>query len=82
MAVAPHPPEISDLASCDFFLFMRLKSLKVSFPDIALTQEQSPTILNVIPKREFQQWQKHWTCCINSEGDYFDGASTPTISKG
>jgi len=65
MVVAPHPPYSSDLAPCDFFLFLRMK-LKVKGRRFHVTeiQEESLTILHTIPKSQFQQyfqqWLKHW----------------------
>jgi transposase len=75
MAVVPHPPYSPDLAPCNFFLFpwVKLKLKGRRFQDVTEIQEQLPTVLHAIPKskfqRCFQQWQKRWTCCINSEGD-------------
>jgi hypothetical protein len=43
------------------------------FPDVPEIQEQSMMVLHVIP-RQFQQllqhWQKQWTHCTCSDGDY------------
>jgi hypothetical protein len=81
MAVVLHPPYLPDLALCDFFLFPRMK-LKLKgrrFQDLTEIQEQSLTILHVIPKSQFhwclQQWPKCWLHCINLEGEYFEGDS-------
>jgi hypothetical protein len=66
MAVVPHTRYSPNLAPCDFFLFQRMKSkLKWRhFQDVTEIQEQSLTVLHVIPKsqfqRFFQQWQKRW----------------------
>jgi transposase len=75
MAMVPHPPYSPDLAPCDFSLFPRMK-LKLKyrrFQDVTEIPEQSLTFLHAIPKSQFQrcfqQWQKRWTRCINSEGD-------------
>jgi hypothetical protein len=58
MVVAPHPPYSSDLAPCDFFLFLRIKSkLKGRFQDINEIREQLLTVLHMIKKSQFQQWQ-------------------------
>jgi phage terminase large subunit-like protein len=47
------------------------------FQDVTEIQEQSLTVLHAIPKSQFQrcfqQWQKRWTRCINSEGEYLEG---------
>jgi hypothetical protein len=81
MAVVPHPPYLPDLAPCEFFLFPRMK-LKLKghcFQDVIEIQEQSLTVLYMIPKSHFQwcfkQWQKCQTHCINFEGEYFEGDS-------
>jgi hypothetical protein len=77
MAVVPHPPYLPALSPCDFFLFPRMKSkLKGRrFQDVTEIQEESLTVLHAIPKfqfqRCFQQCQKPWTRCINSEREYF-----------
>jgi hypothetical protein len=79
MAVASHPPYWPHLAPYDFFLFPKMKSkLKGRrFQDVTEIQEQLLNVLNAIPKSQFQrcfqQWQKRWTNCINSEGEYFEG---------
>jgi hypothetical protein len=80
MAVVPHLPYSPDLGPCDFFLFLRMK-LKVKGRRFHVTeiQEESLTILHAIPKSQFQQffqqWQKRWTHCMNSKGEYFEGDS-------
>jgi hypothetical protein len=81
MAVVPHLPYFPDLVPCDFFLFPTVKSkLKGRhFQDVTEIQEQLLTVLDAIPKsqfqRYFQQWQKRWTRCMNSEGEFFEGDS-------
>jgi hypothetical protein len=81
MAVVPHSPHSPDLAPCDFFFFPIMKSkLKGRrFQDVTEIQEQSLAVLYAIPKSQFQrcfqQWQKRWTPCINSEDEYFEGDS-------
>jgi hypothetical protein len=66
MTMVPHPPYSPDL-----FPRMKLKLKGSRFQDITEIQEQSLTVLHVIPKCQFhwcfQQWQKRWTRCINSE---------------
>jgi hypothetical protein len=55
------------LTSCDFLLFLRIKSQLQwqNFLEIPKIQEQMLTVLDTIPKRQFQlcfqQWQKCWT---------------------
>jgi hypothetical protein len=71
MAMVPYPPYLPGLAPSDLFLFLRIK-LQVKgccFQNVSEIQEQLLTILHAISKCQFQQWQKHWTHYINSEGD-------------
>jgi hypothetical protein len=51
------------------------------FKDVSEIKKQSLTDLHVIPKCQFQQWQKHWTRYINSEGDYFKGDSNEQYQR-
>jgi len=69
----------TDVAPCDFVVLPKMKSQlqKCCFQDIPEMQEKLLTVLHVIPKSQFQQCfqqrQKHWTHCINSEGDCYMG---------
>jgi transposase len=79
MTVIPHPPYSPDLASCDFFLFPKLK-LRMkgqTFDTTEEIQEESQRVLDTIPKRDFQgcfqAWQKRWDRCIRAKGEYFEG---------
>jgi hypothetical protein len=75
---SPHSPYSPDLAPYDFFLFLRMKSKlkRRCFQDATGIQEQSLTVLHVIPKSQFQQRKKRWTRCINSGGDTLLGTAT------
>jgi hypothetical protein len=82
MAVVPYPPYSLHLTPCDFFFFPRMKS-KIKgrrFQDITEIQKQSLTVLQAIPKSQFQwcfqQCQKRWTRCTNSEGNNLKGTET------
>jgi len=75
MVVVPHPPYSPDPAPCDFFLFLKLK-LRMKgrrFDTIEEIQEESQWVLDTIPKRDFQAWQKRWDRCIRAKGEYFEG---------
>jgi hypothetical protein len=67
-----------DLVPCDFFLFPRMKLQPKGrrFQDVFEILEQLLTIPQCYFKMSapwcFQQWQKCWACCINSEGDYYE----------
>jgi len=50
---------------------MELQLLAHCFQDVPKSYKQSLTILHAILKSQcFQQWQKQWTHCINSQGKY------------
>jgi hypothetical protein len=72
---------LADLATCDFFLFIRIKSqlLGNDFWDGPEIWDKSMTIPHVIPQSQLynylQGWQKQWTHCINSEWNYSEGES-------
>jgi hypothetical protein len=63
----------------------KITAKRVSFQDVSEIQEQLQTVRHVIPKYLFQlcfqQWQKHWTCCINSEDDFLK-VTAMTSNKG
>jgi hypothetical protein len=57
----------------------KMAATKVIFPG-CLWSSGTLTILHITPKCQFWlcfwQWHKHWINCINSEGEYFEGATT------
>jgi len=73
------PPNSSDLAPCDFFLFGRLKkSLRgTRFESVEAIKQKSLEALMAIQKIDFQkgfeEWIKRWHKCIKADGDYFEG---------
>jgi hypothetical protein len=58
---------------------MKSKLKGCRFQDVTEIQEKSLAVLHAIPESQFQrcfqQWQKHWARCINSEGEYIEGDS-------
>ena len=70
----PHPPYSPNLASCDFFLFPKLKLQMKGrrFATIEEIQEESQWVLDTVPKTDFQgcfqAWQKRWDHCIRAKG--------------
>lgn len=74
--IVPQPP---DLASCDFWLFPKLKRPLRGhrFNSIEEIQAESKKALKAIPEIDFnncfEDWKKRWHKCIVSEGDYFEG---------
>ena len=79
IAVMGHPPYSPDLAPCDFFLFLKVKScLKgTHFTSVEEVQAKTENLLKDLPKTSFhncyQQWQHRMQKCVNAEGDYFEG---------
>ena len=79
--VLHHPSYLADLATCDFFLFIRIKSqlLGHDFWDGPEIWDKSMPIPHMSSWSQLydylQGWQRHWTHCMNSEGDYFEGDS-------
>jgi len=79
MTTASHPPYSPDLATCDFFLFPRMKrDLKGKrFQNVEEVREKTTEALKAITLQEFQncfeQWKKRWDKCIDSQGEYFEG---------
>jgi hypothetical protein len=57
MAVIPHPPYCPDLATCDFFLFpkMKLKLKGRRFDNIEEIEVESPTVLDTLTEKNFQE---------------------------
>jgi len=74
MTVVPQPPCSPDLASADFFLFVKLKSsLKGHrFQTVEEIEENSIWNLCTIPQNmfqdAFQNWKKHWGDVSRVEG--------------
>jgi len=73
------PPYSPDLATCDFFLFPKLKThLKGhNFGAVENAQAAATRALNNISNEDFlhcyEQWQQRWNRCIRSQGAYFEG---------
>jgi hypothetical protein len=53
------------------------QELKGSFADVAEVQQESLAAFDSIPVEDFrkcfQQWQRRWDRCIQSQGEYFEG---------
>jgi transposase len=73
------PPYSPDLAPCDYFLFLKVKTVLKghhfeSTEDIQMSVTQ---VLNDIPQNTFQkcykQWQHRWKRCVRAQGIYFEG---------
>ena len=79
IVIVSQPPYSPDLASCDFFLFPKLKKPMKGrrFATIEEIKIASLEELKAIPKsayeKFFEDWKKRWHKCIISKGDYFEG---------
>jgi len=75
MMVIPHPPYSPDLVPCDFFLFPRIKCQMKGkrFTDVSEVKKKTLEVLNNISTEEFQkcfqQWEKRWYKCKESNGE-------------
>ena len=75
----PHPPYSPDIAPCDFFLFPQIKKeLKgKSFNNVKNLARAIQAVVESIPKanyeKSFQSWQNCLQCCIDVNGEYFEG---------
>jgi hypothetical protein len=72
-----HLPYSPDLASCDFWLFLKLKlTIKgTRYDSIQDIQKASIDILKAIPAEDFKDFKKFYDRfqrCIDSKGVYFE----------
>jgi hypothetical protein len=78
MTTVPHPDYSPDLASCDFYLFpkMKLNFKGWRFVSIEEIQAESQQVLNTLTPEDFsecfQKWQNRRDRCIQAQGDYFE----------
>jgi hypothetical protein len=79
MAVIPHPPYYPDLASCDFFLFpkMKLKLKGRRFDTTEEIQTEPPRVLDTLTEKDLQEalqeYRIRWDRCLHAGGNYFEG---------
>jgi len=77
--VMEHPPCSPDLAPCNFFFFLKIKSaLKgTRFESVDAVKAKATQILNSITQDElqhcFQQWKIRMERCRDRGGDYIEG---------
>jgi len=79
ITVLEHPVYSPDLASSDFFLFLKIKEILKGrhFDDTDNIRINTTAALKAIPQNQFQNCFEGWTrrChrCITSQGEYFEG---------
>jgi hypothetical protein len=70
-----HASYSSDLAPCDFYLFPKVKNNMRGehFVDVDTIKRETKLLKELTKDMEhcFQQWEKRWTKCILSGGEYF-----------
>ena len=73
-----HPAYSSDLAPCDFYLFPKVKNIMRGehFVDVDTIKRETTKLLKELTKEDtqhcFQEWEKRWTKCILSGGEYLE----------
>ena len=73
------PPYSIDLASCHFWLFLKLKTTlkEARFQSCNNIMEKMTVEIRSIPEDEFkscfQKWQRRWEKCVHLQGKYFEG---------
>jgi hypothetical protein len=79
MAVIPNPPYSHDLATCDFFLFPKIK-LKLKGRRFDTTEEiqtESQRVLDTLREKDFQEafqkWGGRWDRCLHAGRNYVEG---------
>jgi len=79
MTTVPHPAYSPDLASCDFYVFPKMKlPLKGRhFVSIKEIQAELQQVLNTQTLADFnkcfQKLQNRWDHCKQAQGDYLKG---------
>ena len=77
--IVQQPPYSSDLASCDFWLFPKLKRplRGTRFESIDEIKAESKKVLMAIPEKDylacFEDRKIRWYKCISSRANYFEG---------
>jgi hypothetical protein len=73
--VIPHPPYSLDLATCYFFLFLKMKLKGRHYDSNEEIQTESQNVMKTVMWNDFwkcfQSWKSHWTRSINAKGGYF-----------
>ena len=71
----PHPPYSSDLVSCDFCLFPKLRGCR--YETIEEMKEAVTKVIDTLTQEDvhgaFQKLLERYNKCIASGGDYFEG---------
>ena len=74
----PHPPYSSDLATCDFWLFPKLRGCRYETTEL---KQAGRKVINTVKQEDFhgaiQNLLEGYSKCIAAGGDYFEGARVP-----
>ena len=77
----PHPPDSSDFAPCDFWLFPRLKEKfrGCRYETIEEMKEAVTKVIDMLTQEDFdgafQKLLERYNKCIAARWDYFEGDS-------
>ena len=73
--IVPHPPNSPDLASCDFWLFPKLRGCR--YETIEEIKEAVTKVIDTLTQEDFhgafQKLLEQYNKCIAARGDYFEG---------
>ena len=71
----PQPPYSPDLASCDFWLFSKLRGCR--YETIEEVKEAVTEVIDTLTEEDFhgalQKFLERYNKCIVARGDYFEG---------
>ena len=71
----PHPPYTPDLATCDFWLFPKLRGCR--YETIEGMKEAVTRVIDTLTQEDFhgafQELLERYNKCIAGGGDYFEG---------
>ena len=71
----PYPPYSPDLASCDFWLFPKLRGCR--YVTIGEMKEAVTKVIDTLTQEDFdgalQKLLERYNICIATGGDYFEG---------
>lgn len=82
MSRGPHPPYSPDLVPCDFFLFPRMKAhlRGTRYDSLEWLKTAVNSVLDGLTAQDFKSCfdslQRHWQCCLDADGQYFEGFKT------
>ena len=83
ITIIDHLPYLPDLATCDFYLFPKVKNIMRGehFVAVDTIKRETTKLLKKLTTEDmqhcFQEWEKRWTKCILCQVEYFEGDHIP-----